>query len=412
MSSTTNTFVKSFTHLKDRPKADQALPLLQRIASLVKPIMRKHSWMLPVLSEFFPESPNLVGLNINAGQKIFLRLRPAHAPDTFYDEEDIVHTMLHELTHNVHGPHDEKFYKFLAGLEEEYYALKRSGYAGEGFFSKGQRLGTNVSHDLPPHLARQRALEAAEKRRQISAILGDGGRLGGVRGTTNKSPRQLAAEAAERRARDEKACASGAVAQKEVEKAAKESIEDRVIDLTASDSDPDSDVEIVDGPIAGPSKVVASTTKAANAARTPSGRTSTTTTKRSRPIVFTPSATPASGIAVDASSTKWSCTQCTLVNEAEASRCAVCDFARPRRPPSTSSTPSAPAATTTDEWACPRCTLMNDAERFRCATCDAPRLNVKREPGTDGWTCTVCGEGGTPNDFWSCGFCGSIKTQS
>lgn len=54
-------FVQSFTHLKDRPKADRALPMLQRIASLVKPIMRKHNWILPVLAEFFPESPNLVG---------------------------------------------------------------------------------------------------------------------------------------------------------------------------------------------------------------------------------------------------------------------------------------------------------------------------------------------------------------
>ena len=55
------TFVKSFTHLKDRPHADRALSMLQRVASLVKPIMRKHAWLLPALSEFFPESPNLVG---------------------------------------------------------------------------------------------------------------------------------------------------------------------------------------------------------------------------------------------------------------------------------------------------------------------------------------------------------------
>lgn len=54
-------FVHAFTHLKDKPKADRALPMLQRIASLVKPIMRKHSWNLPVLAEFFPESPNLIG---------------------------------------------------------------------------------------------------------------------------------------------------------------------------------------------------------------------------------------------------------------------------------------------------------------------------------------------------------------
>ena len=56
-----DSFIQSFTHLKDRPKSDRALPMLQRIASLVKPIMRRHCWTLPVLAEFFPESPNLLG---------------------------------------------------------------------------------------------------------------------------------------------------------------------------------------------------------------------------------------------------------------------------------------------------------------------------------------------------------------
>ena len=54
-------FIKSFTHLKYRPHADEALRVLQRIASLVKPIMRTHAWVLPVLSEFFPENPSLLG---------------------------------------------------------------------------------------------------------------------------------------------------------------------------------------------------------------------------------------------------------------------------------------------------------------------------------------------------------------
>ncbi len=31
------------------------------------------------------------------GQKILLRLRPAWDPDTFYPEEDIIDTMLHEV---------------------------------------------------------------------------------------------------------------------------------------------------------------------------------------------------------------------------------------------------------------------------------------------------------------------------
>ncbi|KAG5652570.1 hypothetical protein H0H81_004530 [Sphagnurus paluster] len=196
--------------------------------------------------------------DINKGQKICLRLRPAHAPDTFYEEDEVVQTMLHELTHNVHGPHDEKFYKFLSGLQDEYDALQRSGYAGEGFFSKGQRVGAEVSHDLPPHLARLKAVEAAEKRRQTSRVLGSGGRLGGRINTKGMTPRELAAQAAERRARDEKSCASGADADREAAKAAKESIEDHVdIDLTL-DSDSDETVAIgTKRPAAGPSKLPA-----------------------------------------------------------------------------------------------------------------------------------------------------------
>lgn len=94
----------------------------------------------------------------------------------------------------MHGPHDQKFYAYLATLEKEYEDLQRNGYAGEGFFAPGQRLGQGVSHDLPPHLARQRALDAAERR---AKALGGVNRLGGKAWTTKgliKSPRELAAE--------------------------------------------------------------------------------------------------------------------------------------------------------------------------------------------------------------------------
>ena len=58
----TDVWVLSYEHLKDLPRSDQALVLLQRVASRVKPIMRKHGWRLPVLAEFFPDSPNLLGM--------------------------------------------------------------------------------------------------------------------------------------------------------------------------------------------------------------------------------------------------------------------------------------------------------------------------------------------------------------
>jgi hypothetical protein len=40
---------------------------------------------------------HLATKDVNKGQKILIRLRPAWAPDTFYDEEDIIGTMLHEV---------------------------------------------------------------------------------------------------------------------------------------------------------------------------------------------------------------------------------------------------------------------------------------------------------------------------
>ncbi|KAJ7146267.1 WLM domain-containing protein [Mycena epipterygia] len=350
-----DTFVKSFTHLKGRPKEERALPMLQRIASLVKPIMRKHNWVLPVLSEFFPAQDNLI--DVNAGQKILLRLRPARAPDTFFEEEEVIQTMLHELTHNVHGPHDEKFYKFLAGLQDEYDALQRSGYAGEGFFSKGQRVGAAVSHDLPPHLARAKALESAEKRRKAAIVLGNGGgRLGGRINPTNLTPRELAAQAAERRARDEKACGSGELAQREADKAAQESIEHKVdIDLTL-DSDDDSDVIVVDAP--GPSKLAI---------------------PQSKKVAVSTAARP--GIKPGPKS----------------------KISRDRPAPYL-----APAKKSSAEWTCRVCTLRNSPIMLQCDACLAERPPDE----TIGWACVACGETGMPPDFWTCRACGKMKLTS
>lgn len=68
------------------------------------------------LVEFFPKNPNLLGLNVNRRQKICVRLRHHHAPNTFLHLDAIIGTLLHELAHIVHGPHDAKFYKLLDEL--------------------------------------------------------------------------------------------------------------------------------------------------------------------------------------------------------------------------------------------------------------------------------------------------------
>lgn len=139
---------------------------------------------------------------MNAGQKINLRLRPPGDTNNFYEYDQLVLVMLHEvclglpisnltkltclqLTHNEHGPHSAQFYKLLAELEEEFYELKRKGYSGEGFHSAGNHLsGLKVDE----YHGRAKGLAAAEKRLAVQRTIGKGGVLGGssTRGRTMK----------------------------------------------------------------------------------------------------------------------------------------------------------------------------------------------------------------------------------
>ncbi|KAK0465491.1 WLM domain-containing protein [Desarmillaria tabescens] len=365
----TDIFIKSFTHLTGRPKADQALQMLQKVASMVKPIMRTHKWVLPTLAEFFPDQSNLLVSpecvhilfnthsclqDVNMGQKILLRLRPAYSPGSFLDIHDVVQTMLHELTHNVHGPHDDKFYKFLSGLQDEYEKLVRTGYAGEGFFSKGHRLGGDASCGVPLHMSRAKALEAAEKRRHAAQVLGGGGRRVGTNSSgtrSGKSLRELAAMAAEQRARDEKACGLGTHAEQEAEKAAKESV---VIDLTGYDYDEDSDPEVI--------IVEDSREKKPGSSKKP-------VPTRNKP------------------------SSSSLARTGESSNTAK------RRPAKSH------ASVVSDQWSCTVCTLLNAPMVLQCDACLTPRPS-------DGWTCLTCGQGGMAHDSWMCTFCGQVKTYS
>ncbi|KAH9486391.1 DNA-dependent metalloprotease WSS1 [Psilocybe cubensis] len=220
-----NTYVLSFTHLKDQFDADKALHLLQRVASLVKPILRKRGWVIPVLSEFYPENPNLYGLNENKGQQILLRLRPPNSKVILLPEDQVVQTMLHELTHNVYSDHDDNFYRYLDDLRLEYKGLEWSGWDGEGFLSVGHLLGINdLSTHLPPQVGRLKGLEGAENRAKAARLANSAAPIGAQNRKAIVAARESAARAADKRLRDSKACASGEEAQREVEKAAKQSI--------------------------------------------------------------------------------------------------------------------------------------------------------------------------------------------
>ncbi|CAG8468600.1 2417_t:CDS:2 [Ambispora leptoticha] len=203
-----NDCIGDYKVLVSYPNHPEALTLLKRIASsvlIVKPIMKKYGWRVGILKEFFPEDPCLLGLNVNHGEEIRIRLRVAHDNRRFCEFDDLIGTMLHELTHIVRGPHDAEFYKILDNLNNEYDELLKRGYTGEGFFTVGHRLGG--ASNVPIEVARKRALEASEKRRLKDQVMMKGGqKLGGGNLWSGLSVWEKAALAAERRMMDNVWC--------------------------------------------------------------------------------------------------------------------------------------------------------------------------------------------------------------
>ena len=54
--------VLNYSHLMHFPRQSEALHILKKVASLVKPIMRARQWRVNELAEFFPDQPNLLGM--------------------------------------------------------------------------------------------------------------------------------------------------------------------------------------------------------------------------------------------------------------------------------------------------------------------------------------------------------------
>ncbi|KAE8679158.1 Zinc ion binding isoform 2 [Hibiscus syriacus] len=197
--------------LKRKPGEEEAKKFLQKIAKQVQPIMCKHKWRVKLLSEFCPNNPRLLGLNVGGGIHVKLRLRRPNRDWDFYPFDQVLDTMLHELCHNVHGPHNSSFYKLWDELRKECEELMSKGITGtgEGFDLPGRRLG-GFSRQPPLSSLRQTALAAAENRARLGSLLPSGPkRLGGDSTIKNAlSPVQAAAMAAERRLQDDIWCGS------------------------------------------------------------------------------------------------------------------------------------------------------------------------------------------------------------
>lgn len=197
--------IQKIGSLKRYPDQEHANSLLHEVVKLVAPIIHENKFKVGTLCEMFPKNPNLLGLNVNRGQKILIRLRYHSNDRLFYPMGDIIGTFLHELTHNIHGPHDNKFYKFLDKLQERFEQIQMGGISS-GYFCEEQTLGSkfNANGLLTIREKRLKALGKGIFKAEVRKL----GSLA-TRGETTQRPKNLKQAilaAAERRQKDSKWC--------------------------------------------------------------------------------------------------------------------------------------------------------------------------------------------------------------
>ncbi|KAL9007542.1 MAG: hypothetical protein Q9173_007214 [Seirophora scorigena] len=430
--------VSEYQHEKSRPREAEALQTLRKVASLVKPIMRQRGWRVGILTEFFPPEQNLLGLNWNRGQKICLRLRYPGDERQFLPLEQVVDTMLHELCHNVHGPHNEAFHSLWNQLRDEHEALLRKGYTGEGFLSEGRKLGGSAER-IPVHEAQRRARAAAEKRRTLTA--GSGQKLGGAGVLRGQDMRKVIADAAQRRIDIMRGCGDTDTARvREIvdltnhtgfkTKANADDADEEAIMLAYIDLIQEEEREKYGNNYIPPSK------------DNPAGsRQSDATVKRepgptSKPQIptFTKASASAAGAAVPTHiidlddptsaanfSASWICNICTLVNPPNYLCCDACGMDRPSPPPSPPSRkspgennnnhnhPNNLATSNERSRAIP--SASRKSEKFENIRQLNAEIERKAQAQPVGWQCFGCGNW-MESQWWTCGRCGLMKTRS
>jgi hypothetical protein len=118
--------------LPNMPHPERSLAFLKKLMldPGIRHVMRKHKFTVGLLTEMDPAAytesthegvTRILGLNRNGGEVIELRLR-TDAGDGYRAYGVIRKTLCHELAHNVHGPHDSKFWDLCHQIEREVQA--------------------------------------------------------------------------------------------------------------------------------------------------------------------------------------------------------------------------------------------------------------------------------------------------
>jgi hypothetical protein len=92
--------------------------------------MAARKWSVGELLELTPFEATILGYNRNAGQLIALRLRTDDLSG-FRHYDSVRKVLLHELTHNVWGDHDDNFHALNRQLNKDVVALDWSAHGAK-----------------------------------------------------------------------------------------------------------------------------------------------------------------------------------------------------------------------------------------------------------------------------------------
>jgi hypothetical protein len=375
-----------------------------------------------------------IGLNVNHGQSIFVRLRLPSNPESFLPFEQCLDTLLHELAHIVQGPHDERFHRLWNELRDEWMELQIKGYTGEGFIGQGHQLGgNNIPRDELRRMARNQARQDREHSKK------HGNRVGGSR-PTNHIRDATAIAAIQRNGISNTSCATGT-------KAAEKAMEDAMLNGFRSKEEMDeaNELAIQEAAFQLMEMEEAIILQKESNLIPPSTSSSTPEPSRSHDgLTWDPqnglqlalsgipteqwesfplqsprseSAPPVPyGTRPDVDQYGRPLSRLVLEAEAKKSRKQQAGPDRNKRDRQPSN------ARQKEQWDCNTCTLINPATSSHCEACDQEKpkqVSVAQPsrvipvsvPELGGWTCNNCSSW-TENQWWTCSYCGCLKVAS
>jgi hypothetical protein len=169
--------------LTNRPNPSFAKDLLERLVAATAKVVENRKWKVPILKEFYPSNKSLLGLNVNRGQSIMIRLRSGNDEFEFLPWHSVLGTLVHELTHIVVGEHSAEFYKTMEIIYDEVEASSSTytiwGSSSSSAPVKSYLVGSSSKvgggvlakqTGIPADSVRRLAAEAAIIREQTSGV--------------------------------------------------------------------------------------------------------------------------------------------------------------------------------------------------------------------------------------------------